>query len=566
MSEFTNTNTNTNNFLDSAVISFDNEDNECNKDNEDINNKKLEVHFGTLDIKAQTLSNPLIEHLKLYLNIDISGSMSDYCKDKKSKMEHIQTIIKNLLRELYKFKDQSIAIIVNGFESNIHKILDIKCLKDLTELQMDKDIIPKINKLQPLNSTNIEKALKTAAANMDTNTNTNTNVHILLTDGNATEGNTNPDILKTFMPKTCTNIILGIGIDYDARALKTISSNQEASFKHINEAETAGLCVGEIIHSLLYETLKDLRITIENGEIYNYITGQWGNALQVDSIASEQTKTYHIRATNQNKVLVNLDWTTNKIPFQYTCSEFVNKDLTRYKFRQEVLELLHIASENSKKMDTNNNNNINTNTNLNLDLDFYSQDYDLKLELDEKTKLYYEKKQEELKEQKVELSRQKEEQNKIKQQLKTQLIKMMCYMDENQLQSDIFYIMLCSDLKVVLDSLGRRNAELYITSRLTSQGRQETYTCDPDANESYIEEDINELDLDLDLDLNLEDGRYNRMTLQINSNSNNLKSPYATPQQVGLMRGISSRPVPKELDFYLSESEDDESKDKEDEL
>jgi hypothetical protein len=537
MSEFTNTN----NFLNSAVISFDNE--------------KLDLHFGTLDIKAQTLSNPLIEHLKLYLNIDISGSMSDHCKDNKSKMEHIQTIIKNLLRELYKFKDQSIAIIVNGFESNIHKILDIKCLKDLTELQMDKDIIPKISKLQPLNSTNIEKALKTAAANMDTNTNTNTNtnVHILLTDGNATEGNTNPDILKTFMPKTCTNIILGIGIDYDARALKTISSNQESSFKHINEAETAGLCVGEIIHSLLYETLKDLRITIANGEIYNYITGQWENALQVNSIASEQTKTYHIRATNQNKVSVNLDWTTNKIPFQYTCSEFVNKDLTRYKFRQEVLELLHIASENSKKMDTNLNNNININinTNLNLDLDFYAQDYDLKLELDEKTQLYYEKKQQELKEQKVELSRQKEEQNKIKQQLKVQLIKMMCYMDENQLQSDVFYIMLCSDLKVVLDSLGRRNAELYITSRLTSQGRQETYTCDPDANE----EEFNDLELD--------DGRYNIMTQQINSNSNNLKSPYATPQQVGLMRGLSSRPMPKELDFNLSESEDEDDKSKE---
>ena len=50
------------------------------------------------------------------------------------------------------------------------------------------------------------------------------------------------------------------------------------------------------------------------------------------------------------------------------------------------------------------------------------------------------------------------------------------------------------------------------------------------------------------------------MTQQINSNSNNLKSPYATPQQVGLMRGISSRPMPKEFDFDLSESEDEEDK------
>jgi hypothetical protein len=227
----------------------------------------------------------------------------------------------------------------------------------LLEQDLATNVIPKINQLVPLNSTNIEKALKEAKETLDLalnealDVNVNQVVHIMLTDGNATEGITNPDTLKTFMPSSCKNILLGIGNDYDATALKTMSSCPLTIFKHINEAETAGLCVGELIHSLLFEVITNLKITIKNGEIYDYNKGEWTQTLHVDSIASEQKKVYHIRRQVQVQVQVqvqtevNLEWTVNKTQNHCIIDTNTTNDLTQYKFRQNVLELLHSASQ-----------------------------------------------------------------------------------------------------------------------------------------------------------------------------------------------------------------------------
>ena len=62
--------------------------------------------------------------------------------------------------------------------------------------------------------------------------------------------------------------------------------------------------------------------------------------------------------------------------------------------------------------------------------------------------------------------------------MKQLLIRMLRYMTDNDLNRDAFYKTLCMDVKVTMDNIGKHNAELYINSRITSQGRQETYTCD----------------------------------------------------------------------------------------
>jgi hypothetical protein len=495
------------------------------------------TNFGILEVVAQPVDKPLIKDLKIYLNIDISGSMSEHCKDGKEKIEHIRTIIQNLLRELYEFKEQKIAIIVNGFESTVHKIMNID---NLLEQDLATNVIPKINQLVPLNSTNIEKALKEAketldlALNEDLDVNVNQVVHIMLTDGNATEGSTNPDTLKTFMPTSCKNILLGIGNDYDATALKTMSSCPLTIFKHINEAETAGLCVGELIHSLLFEVINNLKITIKNGEIYDYNKGVWTQTLHVDGIASEQKKVYHIRRQEQTPVeeqeqeqtVVNLEWMANKTQHHCIIDTNTTNDLTQYKFRQNVLELLHSASQII--------NNIQNGTNVLYD-HMFGNAQDIFVPYEEHYRQYYEKKQKEKKE---------SEQNiiDIKRQLKSLLIEILKYMDDNNLQDDMFYIILCKDLKVTIDSIDKENAELYISARLTSQGSQETYSYNPDDSENdNINDNIND---------NEEDELVNKLLTSFNHKNNNnnnnkkinnmLKSPYTTPRQAKLMRDISS--------------------------
>lgn len=492
------------------------------------------TNFGILEVVAQPVEKPLIKDLKIYLNIDISGSMSEHCKDGKEKIEHIRTIIKNLLRELYEFKEQKIAIIVNGFESTVHKIMNID---NLLEQDLATNVIPKINKLVPLNSTNIEKALKEAKETLDLtqekdDLNQNKAVHIMLTDGNATEGIINADILKTFMPTSCKNILLGIGTDYDANALKTMSSCPLTIFKHINEAETAGLCVGELIHSLLFELVTDLKITINNGEIYDYIKGEWTQTLHVDSIASEQTKVYHIRqqiqtlVENENEnekekeeTQVNLEWTANKTQHNCIINTNTTTDLMKYQFRQNVLELLHKASQIT---------NIIENGSSVLFDHMFGNAQDIFVPYEEQYRQYYDKKQKENADQKQNIK-------DIKKQLKGLLIQILKYMDENNLQNDMFYITLCKDLKVSIDSIGNENAELYISARLTSQGSQETYSYNPDEELSAAEDEEEAAEEEDKVENNL------LTTFNNNNNKNNmLRSPYTTPRQAKLMRDISS--------------------------
>lgn len=502
-------------------------------------------NFGILKIAAKSIDKPLIEHLKMYLNIDISGSMSEHCRDGKEKIHHIRTIIKNLLRELYNFKEQKIAIIVNGFESTVHKIMDID---NLSQHSLAVNVLPKIDKLVPLNSTNIEKALKKATKILDLTPKPSTDadadtekklkvdqiVHIMLTDGNATEGITNPDILKTFMPSSCKNILLGIGNDYDAKALKIISSSSPTTtFKHINEAETAGLCVGEIVHSLLFEVVSNLKITIKNGKIYDYMKGEWTQTIHVDSIASEQTKVYHIKkdaVTNLEdaKVEAHLEWTANNTQHQCVIDTNTEDDLTQYQFRQEVLELLHRASKITH----------NTTSENHVFFDeMFDNTQDSFIPYEEKHREYYKKKQKERDDRRQQIK-------DIKKQLKDLLIQILKYMDDNNLQEDMFYITLCKDLKVSIDSIGNQNADLYISTRLTSQGSQETYSYNPNQND-LVNEYNDELELEEVDDYNeayeeLINKFNNRNNNNNNNNNNLLNSPYATQRQAKLMRDISS--------------------------
>jgi hypothetical protein len=104
----------------------------------------------------------------------------------------------------------------------------------------------------------------------------------------------------------------------------------------------------------------------------------------------------------------------------------------------------------------------------------------------------------------------------------------------------MFYITLCKDLKVSIDSIGNENAELYISARLTSQGSQETYSYNPDEDEELSAAELSAAELSAEEE---EDKVENKLLTSFNNNNkknNMLRSPYTTPRQVKLMRDISS--------------------------
>ena len=464
MSGFTNTNTNTKNSaaLESATLSFH---------NVLINEmKEIEIqHFGMLKIKAATLTKVLTKMLRIVMLIDLSGSMDEKCKDRRTQIHHMRTVTSNLIRELHKFKDSetSIQFIVKGFESDIHHILDIPNLLDLSEEKIASEIIPKIDKLRSLGWTNLEAALKEGRHCVDKKDEKEIkNMIVLITDGDANQGETRPAELRRLLPSNCANFILGLGVSYDAKVLQKISDGEN---KHINDPESAGNCVGEIIHKFLYEALTNVEIIVQNGTIYNYKNNTWSTYLAIPSIASEETRNFSIMSSTPDTVIIKIRCLINGTPFEHIISENEKTDLTMFQFRQAVQESLYKAKELEQLRSE-------------MRKSIYAGDLDyIIFGLKDEDDLY--SSNEEIKERKAQEAKNREEQfdkvqTEFKEEMKQLLIKMLRYMNDNDFNNDAFYKTLCMDLKVTMDNVGKQNAEMYINSRITSQGRQETYTCD----------------------------------------------------------------------------------------
>jgi uncharacterized protein YegL len=578
MSGFTKTNTNTNTLLESATLSFHNIVPNTNETTQAQTVNEIQ-HFGMLKIQAAALTKVLTKMLRIVMLIDLSGSMDEKCKDRKTQIHHMRTVTKNLIRELHKFKDAetNIQFIVKGFESKVHHILDIPNLLGLSEQQIENEIIPEIDKLRSLGCTNLEDALKEGrkcvlkAAD-------GKNMIVLITDGDANHGETRPAELRRLLPSNSSNVILGLGVNYDAKILQKISDGEN---KHINDPESAGNCVGEIIHKFMFEALTNVEIIVENGLIYNYTNNTWSTYLAISSIASEETKNFSISSACPDSVVIKIRCLMNGTSFQHIISDHQKSDLTMYQFRQEVQEAMYKAKELEQfrsEMQKSN----------------YSGDLDyIIFGLKDEDDLY--STNEEIKERKAQEAKNRQTQfdtvqTEFKVELKQLLIRMLRYMNDNDFNNDAFYKTLCMDVKVTMDNIGKHNAEVYINSRITSQGRQETYTCDAideeeepehhrqsftrftrqtaynnndfdsDDNEDYQKSAAPRFDCDgLEYDelaQALEDDAIanseisafvsedDKLLATFNKSirqQTTFASPYASPQKLGLMRGVSSQ-------------------------
>jgi uncharacterized protein YegL len=432
-------------------------------------------HFGMLKIQAATLTKVLTKMLRIVMLIDLSGSMDEKCKDRRTQIHHMRTVTVNLIRELHKFKDSetNIHFVVKGFESKVHHIIDVPNLLGLSEEQIKNEIIPKIDELQSLGWTNLEDALKEGRKCVSKKTQTSEaqvedvkNMIVVITDGDANNGETRPAELRKLLPSNCSNFILGLGVHYDAKILQKISDGEN---KHINDPESAGNCVGEIIHKFLYEALTNVEIIVQNGQIYNYKNNTWSTHLALPSIASEETKNFSIMSSTPNTVTIKIRCLMNGLPFEHIISEHEKSDLTMFQFRQDVQEAMYKAKELEQLRSEM------QKSNYAGDLDYII--FGLKDEDD----LY--SSNEEIKERKAEEAKNRQTQfdkvqTEFKEEMKQLLIRMLRYMTDNDLNNDAFYKTLCMDVKVTMENIGKHNAEVYINSRITSQGRQETYTCD----------------------------------------------------------------------------------------
>ena len=476
----------------------------------------VDAKFGILNLKA--ISSPLSEEEQEFIfMIDCSGSMSDECSDGRSKMQHIVHTLKNMILYFKENPHIKVHITIYAFDDKISRIVDRCSVTDNNFIS----IIEKVDKILPRSSTNIEIALKsinTTVSYIKEQFNNHNIINIFMTDGDATSGNVSHSYLANIVDRTITNAFIGFGIGHDAALLNNISNGENSSYYFVDKLENSGLVYGEILHGIVYKLLTNVKISVQNGLVYNFKNNTWVESISVGEIVSESNKIYHIASSNPNECVVCIEAKkisdSNNINIYVSNKETQTQELTNYIYRQRTLQHLYIVSDFLKRKNEKINNN-------NSDSIFKMRMFDYSISeplIDEEEKT-------------------------IKDNLRNFIEEMKKYMEENNLNDDKFMKNLCDDIYISYRTFGTKFATMYNNARQTSQGTQRCYNVSHTPDEDETQQLHSSSKTLTKPKLQRQQAVYDDITLDnfINHTvSGFADAPYLTPTSTRLMRDISS--------------------------
>jgi hypothetical protein len=279
-------------------------------DNEYHEQEFLDTILGIIELEMKEV--PVINKpIFLYFTVDRSGSMSDECKHKKTKMWHVQQTFHKMLTFIKNTPEAEVYIQVVAFDDKVKSIIDTI---QITPENVDI-LIEKIYDIEPDGSTNIELALLAARENIQKHVDTYPNhriTHVFLTDGDITDGCVNETTLCNIVTESTEennyrSVFIGFGEQHNYRLLNKLGDTKRGEYRFIDNGETAGIVYGEVLSRLLRPAVDDVTLTMENGgEIYDWQTNRWVKTIYEDLIDSEAKKIYHVRVINTGLGVVDL--------------------------------------------------------------------------------------------------------------------------------------------------------------------------------------------------------------------------------------------------------------------
>jgi len=492
-----------------------------------------DAKFGILNFTAVT-TEETVEELDFLLIVDCSGSMSDACADGRSKMQHIIHTLKNMILFFHEHPSAKINITINAFDTIIYPIVS---RTKITDENLNK-IIAKVEKIKPRGSTNIEFALRDAFKEITRLKNefpSNIINHIFMTDGEATDGSKDIQLLQSIINPDITNAFIGFGLEHDASLLNGISSVGKSAYYFIDKLESAGLVYGEILHGIIYKLLTDSEIIIENGLIYDFKTNTWVDKLKIGDIVSEANKTYNIVSSNPDKCKVNIKGTMGDLVILFPSTHVESADLSIQIYRQRTLQLLYEVNDFCTRRRQHDNR-----QDSHIFLHFIHNRTDaVSQALDEEKKV-------------------------LKLKMANFIEEVKKYMMDNNLENDKVLKNLCDDIYICFRTFGTKFGTMYCTARQTSQGTQRHYTVsslgvtDDNANVTIRRRALTPaIPLLQRMTNNVVDffdipDEFDMPALN-HTMSDFADTPYLTPQATQLMREISRH----SNDEYEDEDEDD---------
>jgi uncharacterized protein YegL len=446
--------------------------------------------YGTLNISAGTASISTRPTFFRF-TIDCSGSMSDKCKDGRTKMDHTQHTLNNMLRFFAENEEATIFVQVSAFDDKIHEIIPTT---EVTKANVS-ELVFAVNKMYPMQSTNIELALQDAACAINTHLSTHPDhavSHIFMTDGDATAGNTKADYLATLVSDNGSNTFIAFGLSHSVETmLKLGSANKNSSNWLIDQLENAGLVYGEILNNELFKVLDQVEIEMTNGVVYDYKKGEFVDKLYIGNLITEVKKVYHVLALDDEvsakisgiKVIELFSDVANCLPDLEEEGSIVPCDLTDQYFRLRTQQFMFEAKDFAVGL---------------YDSQFlfgqtpmprldgglkrqnaipnFNDEDDLSVAASKTPGPLCLKNPDELEEEEEEVPIQTQSPMQIFRKTLGDFLEIMKkYMKDQNKEEDPLMAGLCDDIYLTIRSLGTFRQKMCIAARETSQGRQQCY-------------------------------------------------------------------------------------------
>lgn len=490
--------------------------------------------FGILNLKINE-TGITQEPISILFMVDYSASMSDVCRDGRTKIVHLKYTLCRIIEEINN-KKMKIYISVVAFDDNINEIFDFVMVDD----DNIKELIEKIEEVKTRSSTNIEKALKEVDERITGQKRKCFN--IFMTDGEVNGGEQDPNILSKLVNKNIQNIFIGFGETHDSHLLRVLSKTSKNNYyRFIDKLENSGLVYGEVLHNILYCVIENPLITITNGEIYDWNTNKWETELNIPNLVSGTEKVFHVRTKTPEKICGHL-WKNIEKNEHYRESRFmmyIEKlpdlinidtdekelcDLTPYMYRHKTQQLLFKVVE------------------------LKDNEYKICKGDDNSVFGYFGKKNEQRIKKRGKINIQKKE---LKKELKDFIKLLFEYKEKNtQSEHSSMIKLLCDDMYVAYKTIDTNIGEMYAAARQSSQGRQQVYTASQvDDDNGVINtkiktqlicdmlfEPISDDDFETIVEENEEDDIFNGYSV----NNDYETTPYSTPSMLKTMRAISA--------------------------
>ena len=284
----------------------------CNMDLTSDPESNHNESFGCLEIHTgETTIN--IDPVFFLFTIDESGSMSEICKDGKTKMDHIHFTMNQMLLYFAENPEATIYVHVNAFHDNVRTVIETT---QVTQKNVN-DIIEQVKKIRPQNSTNLELALKTANQIMHDHLQTTSKiishphriVHVLLTDGHPTMGDSSESSLASLVDDTFSNVFIAFGLDHNPLLMNKLGNAGKNTTNYlVKNLELIGHVYGEIVHNHLFKVLDNVVLDVvgEEGAIYDWYSNEWKTTLHISPLTSESKKYYYIKSNNPEATTIKI--------------------------------------------------------------------------------------------------------------------------------------------------------------------------------------------------------------------------------------------------------------------